>query len=328
MRRATSSAHWALSLVSYISPAASQLTALASKRGLAYLGDTHESDNNLLYSANSSVDWYYNWSPNAIAGVSLPFLPLIHGLDDAASAAVMDTIANLPSTSTHILTFNEPDGTTSSGGSAIAPADAARAYLNDIAPLRSADARNWSISHPATTGSSTGLAWLQAFNASCWDLAPDTGCPADFVALHWYGNFAGLAAWLGTLREFYVTNGSAGVDGEDVMFWITEMALPQEDEDATVDMLNQSMSYLDGLDYVGGYAWFGVDRKGGDWDDYTGGNVAVYSSEGALTDVGALYLGGEEEGFKAGMKGDASGLRVAVLAGVMVVAASVMLNMW
>lgn len=331
MRRTTSSALCALNLSSHISLAASQLTSLTSKRGLAYLGDTHASDNALLFSTNSSLSWSYNWSPNPIAGVTLPFLPLIHGLSDASSPTVEDTLANLPATSTHLLTFNEPDGTTSSGGSAISPADAAKSYLNDIAPLRDAG-RSWNISHPATTGSDSGLAWLRDFNASCWELAPDAGCPTDFVALHWYGDFAGLAAWLGTLREFYVgadgSNASAsGATSENLTFWITEMALPQEDEDATVAMLNQSMTYLDGLDYVGGYAWFGTDRKSGSWDGYTGGNVAVYNSDGTLTDVGALYLGGEENGFKAGMTGAADGVRVSVLAGVVMVL-SVFLNMW
>lgn len=327
MRRTTNSARWALRIIPCISPAVSQLTNLSSKRGLAYLGDTHASDNNLLYSANSSIDWYYNWSPSPVADITLPFVPLIHGLDDAASATVMDTVANLPSTSTHLLSFNEPDGTTSSGGSSISPSDAARAYINDIVPLRTADTRTWNISHPATTGSSSGLAWLQEFNASCWDLDPDAGCPTDFVALHWYGDFAGLASWLGTLHEFYVGNTNAGATSEDIMFWITEMALPQEDADTTVDMLNQSLSYLDGLDYVAGYAWFGVDRKGGSWDGYTGENVAVFNGKGALTDVGALYLGGKEDGFKAGMTGGGHAVQAPVLVGIMA-ALGVVLNIW
>ncbi|KAJ4406648.1 hypothetical protein N0V82_010071 [Gnomoniopsis sp. IMI 355080] len=326
MRRTTNLARCALSIIPYVSPAVSQLTTFSSKRGLAYLGDTHESDDNLLYSANSSIDWYYNWSPNAVAGISLPFVPLLHGLDDAASSTVMDTLENLPSSSTHLLTFNEPDGTTSSGGSSISPSDAAKAYINDILPLRTADTRTWNISHPATTGSSSGLTWLQEFNASCWDLAPDTGCPTDFVALHWYGDFAGLASWLGTLHDFYVGNTSAGATSDDIKFWITEMALPQESEDSTVEMLNQSLTYLDGLDYVEGYAWYGVDRKGGSWDSYTGGNVAVFNGKGALTDVGALYLGGQEDGFKAGMTGEVGRVRVSVLAAT-VVMLSAMLNL-
>lgn len=291
--------------------AASQST---SKRGLAYLGDEHESDQNLLFSANSSLDWYYNWSPNVLATVNLTFVPLLHGLDDAASDQVIATLNALPASSTHLLSFNEPDGTTSSGGSAISPSDAAQSYLDHIAPLRNASDRRWQISHPATTGSAQGLAWLREFNASCWALAPDQGCPADFVALHWYGDFGGLAAWLGTLREFYVTNASSGAVSDDLGFWITEMALPQADADETLAMLNQSLVYLDGLDYVEAYAWYGAARKGASWDSYTGDNVAVFNGKGALTDVGALYLGGEEEGFEKGETGGASRVPVSVVA--------------
>lgn len=174
-------------------------------------------------------------------------------------------------------------------------------------PLRTSSSRSWKISHPCVTGSDSGLAWLREFNASCWAIDPDNGCPTDFVALHWYGNFAGLASWLGTLREFYVTeSGSGAVDPDSMKFWVTEMALPQEGEDDTVAMLNQSMTYLDGLDYVEAYAWYGAFRKGNSADSYTGDSVAYFNKKGALTDVGALYLGGKEEGFKAGMTGGAS----------------------
>lgn len=317
---------------SYLTPAHGQTSTFQSKRGLAYLGDTHASDESLLFSATSSIDWYYNWSPNPVSGNPLPFVPLIHGLDDAASTTTMDTINNLPASSSHLLTFNEPDGTTSSGGSAISPSDAARSYIDNILPMRTAatttsGSRDWNISHPATTGSSSGLAWLHEFNASCWELNPASGCPTDFVALHWYGDFAGLASWLGTLREFYVTNSSSGAASKDITFWITELALPQQDADQTVDMLNQSISYLDSLEYVAAYAWFGADRKSGSWDGFTGGNVAMFSSGGKLTDVGALYLGGKEAGFKAGMTGAAGGVHVSVLV-VAVTAMCMIFNTW
>lgn len=321
---------WVWMLAS-LSLASSQSTSLASKRGLAYLGDAHPSDEDLLLSANSSIDWYYNWSPSPVPGISLPFVPLIHGLSDASSASELAALNGLPASSTHLLTFNEPDGTTSSGGSAIAPSDAARAYVDDIAPLRTSSPRSWKVSHPATTGSPSGLAWLREFNASCWEIDPGAGCPADFVALHWYGDFAGLASWLATLREFYAANASSGAVAAagGVEFWVTEMALPQAGAGETADMLNQSLAYLDGLDYVAAYAWYGADREGGSWDGYTGGNVAMFGSGGKLTDVGALYLGGEEAGFEEGMGGAAAGALRA--SGLLVAAAAlvaVLPNVW
>lgn len=303
--------------LSLLAPPAASTT---SKRGLAYLGDTHASDNALLLSANSSLAWYYTWSTTPVTSITtLPFLPLLHGLDDASAG--VSALAALPASSTHLLTFNEPDGTTSSGGSAIAPSDAARAYIEHVAPLRTNATRAWNVSHPATTGSDAGLAWLRAFNASCWAVDPEGGCPLDFVAVHWYGDSAGLAAWVGTLREFYS-------DDADLEFWITEMALPGAGVGETVAMMNESMVYLDGLDYVAGYAWYGADRRSSSWDGYTGGGVALFDGSGALTEVGALYLGGEEEGFKKGMTGGAGGrVRVSAVA-VVVGLLAVGLNVW
>ncbi|ROV87205.1 hypothetical protein VSDG_09941 [Cytospora chrysosperma] len=303
MRRSTTSP--ALVALSLVATVVSQDSALSSKPGLAYI-DTHEADIDLLLSAKSSISWYYTWSLYASTDINstIPFVPLVHGLSDASSLSAID---NLPATSTHLLTFNEPDGTTSSGGSSISPSDAAQAYISDIVPLRTSSSRSWKISHPSVTGSDEGLDWLRQFNAACWEIDSSNGCPTDFIAMHWYGDFAGLASWLGTLREYYVTNSSSGaVDPDDMKFWFTEMALPQQSEDDTVAMMNQSMAYLDGLDYVEAYAWFGAFRKGASADSYTGDNVALFNKKGALTDVGAMYLGGKEEGFKAGMKDSAS----------------------
>ncbi|KUI54305.1 Alkali-sensitive linkage protein 1 [Cytospora mali] len=319
MRRPTASpALWAFGLVTSV---ISQELALPSKPGLAYI-DSHEDDIDLLLSPKSSISWYYTWSmyPTADINSTIPFVPLVHGLDDASS---INSIADLPATSTHLLTFNEPDGTTSTGGSSISPSDAAQAYINDIVPLRTSSSRSWKISHPAVTGSDQGLAWLREFNAACWEIDSSNGCPTDFVALHWYGDFAGLASWLGTLRQYYVSNSTSGaIDTDSLQFWITEMALPKQSEDETAAMMNQSMSYLDGLDYVQAYAWYGAFRKGADADSYTGDNVALFNKKGALTDVGALYLGGKKEGFKAGMTGTASGIgcgfmKLSVFAAVM-----------
>lgn len=74
----------------------------------------------------------------------------------------------------------------------------------------------------------------------------------DFIAAHWYGAFAGLQGWLSSLDEFYNRNRS---EGEKLKIWVTEMALPQADAVGTVQMMNETLPYLDGLDYVERYAW-------------------------------------------------------------------------
>lgn len=276
-----------------------------SKRGFAYIGDTHEADNSLLTSDKSPLSWYYNWSPYPppeVPSDNLEFVPLIHGLDEAESSQISRQINSLPSSSTHLLSFNEPDGTTSSGGSSISPEDAAQSYIDHIVPYRDGD-RKWNISHPSTTGSGNGLDWLRRFNESCFDIDKENGCPTDFVAAHWYGAFDGLASWLGTLDEFYNKNTSRETP---LKIWVTEMALPQADEDATVQMMNTSLPYLEQQEYVERYAWFGAFRSD-DANEWTGDGVALFDDGGGLTDLGALYLGGEENGFEAGQKGEGKG---------------------
>ncbi|KAF2641912.1 hypothetical protein P280DRAFT_288099 [Massarina eburnea CBS 473.64] len=255
-----------------------------SKRGLSYVGDAHAPDNSLLTTSSSPISWFYNWAvypPSQVPSNNLSFVPLIHGTDEASSTQISQQIASLPSSSTHILTFNEPDGSKDSGGSSIAPEDAARSYIDHIVPYRNGN-RKWKISHPSTTGSGNGLDWLKKFNESCYDIDKENGCPSDFVAAHWYGGFPGLAGWLGTLNEFYNTNTS------------------RKDP---IKMMNQTLPYLDGEDYVEKYAWFGAFRTK-DANEWTGDGVALFDSSGALTKLGALYLGGEAKGFKEGQKGE------------------------
>lgn len=213
---------------------------------------------------------------------------MIHGTSD--TSADVSTIKSL-SGITHILTFNEPDGTTESGGSNISPHAAAKAYVEEILPLREPP-HNLRISLPATTGSGVGIEWLSAFNESCYRLNPRRGCPADFLAAHWYGDLTGLASWLGTLHDLYPA----------LPIWLTEYAIPQADELVTAQFLNESLAYLDGLDYVQRYAWFAPFRRDSA-TEWTGPNVAMLGNGGGLTELGAQYLGGARNGFHAGEKG-------------------------
>ncbi|KNG44453.1 glycoside hydrolase family 128 protein [Stemphylium lycopersici] len=293
-------------------------TALAqdSKRGFAFIGDSHQSDNELLTSDSSPLSWYYNWSPypnsDLIPAGTIEFVPMIHGIDATEDDQTERVIRGLPESSKHLLSFNEPDGSTGSGGSSISPEDAAQAYIDYVVPFRNGDSggRKWLISHPSTTGSPNGLDWLRRFNESCYDIDPEKGCPADFVSVHWYGAFDGLAGWVGTLDEFYNTNSTRD---QPLKLWITELALPQQDDDNTVAMMNQTLPYLDGQENVERYAWFGAFRTD-DANEWTGDGVALFDDDGGLTELGALYMG---DGFEEGQKGEgeedaASGLRVSI----------------
>lgn len=269
---------------------------LTSKHGLAVTGELQDEDAELLTSSNSPISWYFNWSPSPseVIGDAAMFIPLVHGLDTLEEDYLWSALDDLPSSSTHLFTFNEPDEEKENGGSGISPGDAAEAYLEYLAPLRTGDGRRWNISHPAVTGSERGLEWLRDFNESCYDIEPDGGCPADFVSVHYYGDFQGLANWIGTLHEFY-NNGEGGEDAKGL--WITEMAVPQGDSEVNAAMLNESMNYLDGLDYVDGYAWFGAFREE-DSNEWTGDGVSLLDDDGDLTDVGEEYMGGETSDFQ------------------------------
>ncbi|KAI1322351.1 glycosyl hydrolase catalytic core-domain-containing protein [Xylariaceae sp. FL0255] len=288
----------------------------ASKRGMGYIGDTHDGDYSLLLSSNSPIDWYYTWSPVAAPSDIFPsgaesrieFVPALPDLDNLADD--ISTATNLSSSSTHLLTFNEPDGTTSSGGSSISPQDAATAYINQVVPLRD----RFNISHPAVTGSSRGLQWLEDFNTSCWKIDSKNGCPTDFVAVHWYGDFAGLTYWLDQLTGFYNQSGSGVVNG-NLKVWVPELGLAQESMDTTLAMMNQSLPYLDALSYVERYAWFGVFRPK-EANEWTGNGIALLENDGGLSELGAYYLGGEQNGFKTGQQGsggNSSGMRLSLL---------------
>jgi len=283
-------------LLTSLAAAVRSADADSSKRGIAYIGTDHNSDYNIFLSRDSPVSWYYNWSPYPVHNPSsfhnIEFVPLIHNIDSLS--ADIRQLSNLPSSSTHLLTFNEPDHSTSGGGSDISPAAAAAAYTAHIAPLSTANGGSFRISHPSTTGTLSGLDWLRRFNTSCYALNATHGCHTDFIATHFYGDFPALASWLGSLNEYYNTD-----TGASLPIWVTELALPQVSATRTQTMLNTTLPYLDGLGYVGRYAWFGMFREE-NANAWTGGGVALLNDGGDLTELGAMYLGdGFEEGESA-----------------------------
>lgn len=101
----------------------------------------------------------------------------------------------------HVLTFNEPDGEYANGGSATKPSDAATVWINEVEPLRKMGIKTGA---PAVTGSPGGFTWLQEFFDSCH--SQGTNCTADFIPIHWYGNFQGLASHIGQVVGTYVAS--------------------------------------------------------------------------------------------------------------------------
>ncbi|KAK7920293.1 glycosyl hydrolase catalytic core-domain-containing protein [Apiospora marii] len=256
--------------------ALSLLTTLtaATTRGLA-LGAEPLSDADLgkLVQPGTPIKWYYTWSlsPNNYLKSNkgdIKFFPLVN--PDQANAGLANTLNGLRAGSDHLLTFNEPD---------IPPTRAAQLYLDFIKPLRE---KGWKVSHPVVSGSPQGRAWLQQFRDAC-QARDSAGCTSDFVSVHWYGPLDGLKDHLEQLRKFYnpVANG--------MKFYITELAQPSASESDNLALLKGAAPYLDGLNWVEGYAWFGSFRQR-DANGWTGPGVALLNNNGDLTSVGKYYV--------------------------------------
>ena len=128
----------------------------------------------------------------------------------------------------YVLGFNEPDGTSSTGGSSIPVETAAQIWMNEMEPLAKLGIK---IGAPACTGSETGRQWLQNFFTVC------SNCTVDFIPIHWYGTFEGLASHIGE----YVGTFNKSI-------WVTEFADPAASLADSQTFYNQSSSYLDSLE--------------------------------------------------------------------------------
>ncbi|KAH7014350.1 glycosyl hydrolase catalytic core-domain-containing protein [Microdochium trichocladiopsis] len=309
-------------------PAPSSSSLPASKRGVSYHNDTAAADYDILLSARGPVGWYYTWSPRPGPPAqvfpwgfrdNVEFVPTIHGTGKLASDIA--DLDKLNASSTHLFSFNEPDELAANGGSQLSPQEAAAAYISSIVPLRS----RFRISHPSVTGSQRGFDWLMAFHDACFKIDAKQGCPADFIVVHWYGGFDGLAGWLGQLRKWYTeagyvaaaaasgsgggsSSGSGSGSGRDdtnaLPFWLGELGIPGAPMDANLAMMSQTLPYLDNLPWIAKYAWFGTFRPA-QANNWTGVGVAFFDDEGGLTELGSTFLGGAQKGFAVGDKGRA-----------------------
>ena len=87
-----------------------------------------------------------------------------------------------------------------------------------------------------------------------------------------------MASYLGQIRALYPST----------PIWVTEYADPNVSLDDTQGFLNETLSYLDRLEYVERYSYFGSFRSE---DSNVGTNAAMLDKDGGLTDLGAWYLG-------------------------------------
>src|ERR1700722_12164705 len=141
-------------LIALSSPLSS-LAAASTKRGLVYIPNAqHPEDDNIWTRPGSDLTWYYNYGANpssAYVHTNLQFVPQLWGTPSSQSflSSVQSQLAG-GTNITYVLSFNEPDGTTSTGGSNISPTQAASIWQQELEPLRTSGVK---LGLPCTTGS-------------------------------------------------------------------------------------------------------------------------------------------------------------------------------
>ncbi|KAK8930216.1 Alkali-sensitive linkage protein 1 [Metarhizium anisopliae] len=251
--------------------------AASSKRGLVFTPNAeHAGDNKLWVQSGSDLTWYYNYqsSPSpaysSLSQDQFEFIPMMWGISsDPNDTKFLTDVKKLIDDGTkikHVLGFNEPDTSSAYGGSNIKPADAALAWVANFEPLGKMGVK---LGLPACTGGWDSLPWLKQFLGNCSQLV-STGkdkknCTWDFLPVHWYDNFAGLASHIGE-----------------------QYAYAHQDLKPTQEFYNQTIDYFDKLDSIGRYSYFGAFRS---TNSNVGANAAFLDKSGKLTDIGSWYLG-------------------------------------
>lgn len=181
------------------------------KRGLVFVPtEDHPSDNAVWVKKGSPLTWYYNYRDvpsSAFAGIAqekFEFVPMMYGVDEKDPSktdflskveAMIDDNLNI----THALSFNEPDSAAEGSGSEVDPAIAAEAWVANFEPLREKGVK---VGLPACSGKGGGLEWLESFVEECAEIVSEgederRNCSWDFLPVHWFGSFDGLASHVG-----------------------------------------------------------------------------------------------------------------------------------
>jgi len=204
-----------LAATSIVSPASAALAATSPKRGLCFTPDPKWPQDNYLWPRQTDLTWYYNYgampSPvfNNVSQDAFEFVPMLWGAPaDHTDTTFLQDVKSLVGRGVaikHVMSFNEPDGPTQNGGSDIDPAVAAQVWVNNIMPLQ---AMGIKVGLPACTGGWGGVPWLNQMLGNCSKIISNGGktknCTYDYVPIHWYGNFEGLASHIGTYSAAYV----------------------------------------------------------------------------------------------------------------------------
>ncbi|KAG5928573.1 hypothetical protein E4U42_000381 [Claviceps africana] len=264
--------------------------ATSNKRGLCFTPNPNYPDDNKVWvQSGSDLTWYYNYqslpSPaySALSQDKFEFIPMMWGVgSNPNDTKFLHDVTKLLDSGTkikHVLGFNEPDATAAVGGSNVLPAVAALAWVANFEPLGRMGVK---LGLPACTGGWGSLPWLKQFLGNCSALVSTAeqtkNCTWDFLPVHWYDNFGGLASHIGERKATW----------PDAEIWVTEYAYAHHDLQATQAFYNQTAEYFDRIDYVGRYSYFGAFRS---TNSNVGPNAAFLNGDGRLTDIGSWYSG-------------------------------------
>jgi len=169
---------------------------------------------------------------------------------------------------TILLTFNEPDYAQQSN---IDPNDAAQLWMQYIEPLKTS-MPGIQLGAPAVSSDSTGVPWLQTFFSACGN------CTFDFLPIHWYGE--GVEGFYSYLFQLYSQFGNRTI-------WVTEYADTSLVDSDVMTFINETTAYMDGLDFVERYAWFGYFRP------QNGSAYNMMNANGSLNALGEFYIGAD-----------------------------------
>jgi len=125
------------------------------------------------------------------------------------------------------------------------------------------------------SNSQAGTDWLDSFLSQC------TNCTYNFIATHFYGpNSEALQLYLTGLHSKYPT----------YPIWLTEFGFPQIPTNEVVSALNDSIAFLDSMDWIARYAYFPIFRRG-EGNAFVGQTGAVWDEHGEITVAGKIWLG-------------------------------------
>lgn len=197
-----------------------------------------------------NVKWYYTWGQEALAGVNLPFVPMVWGKKSP-----------IPASQNVILVLNEPDRPDQSN----VTVTEALSIWNSVKAQRRGS--------PAIAANPLKSPWFNEFMNKA---------KPDFICIHWYGppHTDSLLQLVDTLHDKYML--PIWITEFSVAQWDTTK--PLYSVDSVSHFMRDIVPELNTRPFIERYAW-----KTRDQSDPRMGTSALFDAQGNLTVLGKLY---------------------------------------